>query len=300
MAAMWGPSMDLADWQTGFTAPPPRFAALSASDAQGGRASAELASHVALLTKAIETEVIPRLLQARSNNSAAEIQRQAASWQPDIAEIRDFTWLVLDRDTTLAPIYLQALVDRGVRVETLFRALLAGAAHMLGTLWEEDEVDFTVVTTGVWRIQMMMRALSASSLTHVAPQAHRILLVPAIGEQHCFGLSMVSEFFVRAGWDVTSDRFDDNLQLAEALRGSWFDVLGFSVGGHDRLDILAKSIKISRCASRNLQLGVMVGGPVFVAHPELVSQVGADATAADAAQATVEAEGLMAMLARTG
>ena len=111
---------------------------------------------------------------------------------------------------------------------------------------------------------------------------------------------MVSEFFVRAGWDVTSDRFDDNLQLAEALRGSWFDVLGFSVGGHDRLDILAKSIKISRCASRNLQLGVMVGGPVFVAHPELVSQVGADATAADAAQATVEAEGLMAMLARTG
>ena len=300
MAALWGPMMDLADWQTGFTAPLPRFEGLSATGSQGGRATAEFASHMALLTQAIETEVIPRLLQARSNSNASEQQRQIAGWQPDAVEIRHFAMLVVDRDTTLAPAYLQALVDRGVRVETLFRALLTGAARMLGTLWEEDAVDFTLVTSGVWRIQMMMRALSAASLAPVTPQARRILLAPAIGEQHCFGLSMVSEFFHRAGWDVTSDRFDTNEALAEALRASWFDVLGFSVGGHDRLDCLAKSIAISRCASRNLQLGVMVGGPVFVAHPELVSEVGADSTAADAAQATVEAEGLMALLARTG
>jgi hypothetical protein len=37
----------------------------------------------------------------------------------------------------------------------------------------------------------------------------------------------------------------------------------------------------------------MVGGPVFIEHPELVAQVGADATAADAWQAVVQAQGLL-------
>ena len=77
-------------------------------------------------------------------------------------------------------------------------------------------------------------------------------------------------------------------------------MLGISVGGSTHLESLTKSIQTSRRASRNLQLGVMVGGPVFVAHPELVSQVGADATAADAAQATIQADRLMTLLARHG
>lgn len=43
---------------------------------------------------------------------------------------------------------------------------------------------------------------------------------------------------------------------------------------------------------------VMVGGRVFVEHPESVAAVGADATAANARQAVLQAEDLLDMVAR--
>ena len=41
----------------------------------------------------------------------------------------------------------------------------------------------------------------------------------------------------------------------------------------------------------------MVGGPLFLQRPELVTRVGADATAADAPAAVRQASGLLAMRA---
>ena len=42
----------------------------------------------------------------------------------------------------------------------------------------------------------------------------------------------------------------------------------------------------------------MVGGRIFVAHPELVARVGADATAIDGGQAALQAESLLTLLPR--
>ena len=43
----------------------------------------------------------------------------------------------------------------------------------------------------------------------------------------------------------------------------------------------------------NAELGVMVGGPLFKRNPNLVAQIGADATAPDAATATILAKKLV-------
>jgi methanogenic corrinoid protein MtbC1 len=44
----------------------------------------------------------------------------------------------------------------------------------------------------------------------------------------------------------------------------------------------------------------MVGGKVFLEHPELAALVGADATAYDARQACAQAESLLALLTARG
>jgi methanogenic corrinoid protein MtbC1 len=44
----------------------------------------------------------------------------------------------------------------------------------------------------------------------------------------------------------------------------------------------------------------MVGGPVFLAHPELVAMVGADATAADGRQAVQQAQRLLMLIPSRG
>ena len=57
-------------------------------------------------------------------------------------------------------------------------------------------------------------------------------------------------------------------------------------------------IRALRRASRNRAIGVLVGGPLFIDHPELVARVGADATAIDGGQAPIQAQNLLALLAR--
>jgi methanogenic corrinoid protein MtbC1 len=254
-------------------------------------------SHVALLTRAIETEVIPRLLQARREAVLRDGVASSDTWQPTQSEVARFVDLLISPDEALAPAYLKVLSDKGIRLDSLYSGLLSEAARLLGTMWEDDSVDFTLVTTGVWRMQKMLRELSPvfAGIQHSA--GPRILLVPAIGGQHSFGLAMVSEYFRRAGWDVCCEIARSNDDLAAMVRGSWFDMIGFSIGATDQLPQLTQTIRAARRASRNLRLGVLVGGPAFVAHPDLVAQVGADATGADAAQATVAAEALMASLA---
>ena len=68
-------------------------------------------------------------------------------------------------------------------------------------------------------------------------------------------------------------------------------MIGISIGSHTRLDAVARQIRAVRRASRNRAIGVMVGGPLLIDHPEIASVVGADTTAADGAQAVAQAEG---------
>ena len=71
-----------------------------------------------------------------------------------------------------------------------------------------------------------------------------------------------------------------------------------SVGVEARLDWLKSAISTLRQSSRNKGIGVMVGGPIFVAHPERADEVGADALAPDGREAPHMAEQLLDSRAR--
>jgi MerR family transcriptional regulator, light-induced transcriptional regulator len=75
-------------------------------------------------------------------------------------------------------------------------------------------------------------------------------------------------------------------------------VVGLSVSCEVQLDALVSTIRLIRRASRNQAVGILVGGPVFVEHPEMVPLVGADATAVDGRQAPVQAENLLALISK--
>ena len=154
---------------------------------------------------------------------------------------------------------------------------------------------------GLGRLQQVLHELSPAFRGRGRAHEHgrRVLLVPVPGEQHSFGLQMVAEFFRRAGWDVWSGpQIASGDDLVQLVRSEWFAVVGLSVGCETRIDALAAGIRAIRRASRNRAIGVLVGGPLFVAHPELVARVGADATAIDGGQAPLQAQNLLALLAR--
>jgi methanogenic corrinoid protein MtbC1 len=256
---------------------------------------------LAPLLRAIEVEVIPRLVLARRGlPDGADALAGNAVVPCGVEEVAELAGLVLGRDAALASSFVETLRARGTSVEMLYLDLLAPAARHLGELWTADLCDFTEVTVGLGRLQQVLHELGPAFRTesehHEA--GRRALLVPLPGEQHTFGLFMVTEFFRRASWDVWSGSIPAKADLARMVREEWFAVVGFSVSSDRGLDTLAASIRAVRRASCNRGVGILVGGPVFLEHPDYVALVGADATAADGRQAVAQAHNLLSLLSR--
>lgn len=265
-----------------------------------GGTQPSLQERMARIVRTIEADIIPRLV--RSHRPAPE-PTPAPQPLPLVlgeVDVSRFVELVLAPGDGGWMDTVALLRGRGVSVEALYLDLLGPAARELGRLWEEDVVMFSDVTVAVGRLHRIMRGLSPAfgSEVDVPADGRRALLLPAPGEQHTFGLSMVAEFFRRAGWDVVCELDSRTVDPVALVRGEWFDVIGISVGVEARLDWLKSGISAVRHASRNRAIGVMVGGPVFATDPDLVQNVGADATAPDGRQAPILAERLLDERAR--
>jgi methanogenic corrinoid protein MtbC1 len=202
--------------------------------------------------------------------------------------------LALGNDDDASLTYVEAMLARDVSVESIFLDLLAPAARHLGSLWESDAADFANVTLAMTRLQRIMRRLGEHFCDEAVQGNGETALLTAIpGEQHSFGLSMVAEFFRRAGWNLCTGPFSSHQELTSLVHDHWFDVVGFSVSSDRRLDELKRDIRDIRRDSRNRHVGIILGGPMVIAHPDLVASMGADMMSADATTAPQQAHGLI-------
>ena len=237
-----------------------------------------------ILTHAVELDVIPELLaRHRVQEPAALIAH---------GYVTRLTSLVLSNDAPAALAFVMDVHAQGTPADSLLLDLLAPTARALGVMWEHDLCDFTEVTIGLWRLQSAMRALSPRE-TPATSYAPSIVLVPLPGEPHTFGLGMVYEFFRQAGWNAWTGPVESSAALRTLVGQRSISVLGFSLACDERIDDVRREIAAVRRASKNPAIAVMVGGPCFTADPTLAASVGADATAADARDAVVQATALV-------
>ena len=129
--------------------------------------------------------------------------------------------------------------------------------------------------------------------------------MPAPGEKNelgyvMFGLVMMAEFFRRDGVDAWIEPDSTSNEFSGIIRSQWFDVVELLVSGDRKMDALAERIRMIRRESPNRGVGVMVCGPAFVEHPELVLLVGADVVANDPRQGAVQARKVVGLLANRG
>jgi MerR family transcriptional regulator, light-induced transcriptional regulator len=249
------------------------------------------------LFRTVETEIIPRLMLLHRHDGDAQRGEGASNDRTSVqaSQVLEFASLVLS-DRESAEAYLQNLLRRGVDFESLCLQLLAPTARHLGELWNADLCEFTDVTIALARLQGLVRFLSvgAKRPQRAGGRGHAALLVPVPGEQHTLGLTMVCDFFRASGWEVWADTPTSPDALLALVRDHRFDVVGFSIGNDKRIQALSELIRAIRTTSRNRGVRVLAGGPLLIERPQIAALVGADATAADARQAMLEAERLVA------
>jgi methanogenic corrinoid protein MtbC1 len=285
--------------------------ASAASPAEAGIAPGSQRS--ALLRRLVATEILPRLALARRPVAGASNAAATGEVTTDM-DTEELVRLLLLPDAESGMAFIERLLARGVTPEALYSGTFAEAARCLGRMWDEDRCDFAQVTIAVGRLQQAARMISplfqAAAVSRAG--ADSVLLLPAPGEQHTFGLLILAEYFQRAGWRVlggpksggpksggpkSGGPKSGGTDPVDLARRTWFDVAGFSIGSERLLDDLAKTIRRVRRASCNRGICVIVGGPLLLRRPELAVLTGADATAADAAGAVRLASDLLTMRA---
>ncbi|HKM61988.1 MAG TPA: cobalamin B12-binding domain-containing protein [Acidisphaera sp.] len=285
-----------ADWSAGPSAyaapsractfPPPPIEIQPATYRRNRRA--------AVLTKLVETEILPRLRLVGVRTSTRDVRPVPASGLT-AADTTEFVRLVLAEEAVAGMQYVETLRLRGATVRSLYLGLLTDAARLLGEFWQEDRCSFVDVTISMGRLQQIVRGLSPAFQTAALRRAHpeTMLLLATPGEQHTLGLIILAEFFRSAGWHVAGGAVRSGEEAADIVHDSWFDVAGFSIGAENGLAQLTSCIRIVRRASRNRKIGILIGGPLFLSDRDLVSRVGADIGAADAPSALLRASGLL-------
>jgi methanogenic corrinoid protein MtbC1 len=266
------------------------------SDAAASSAGAltEAANEKRLMTL-IEAEIIPRLMLAHQDS------RHQTQDPPAITngEVMHFARMLMAQQIAEATAFIEALCARNVRMDDVYLKLLAPAARYLGELWEADQCNFSQVTLCLWRMQTLLYDLSpafhcTAMSTSTRPAAERrILLASLPGQQHTFGLSMLTEFFRRDGWVALAIPSPQRGEVLDSVSLNWFDVLALSASMDGEVNDLAKTIKAARKTSLNPRLAIMVGGPLFLRQPELATVVGADGMSEDAHAALALAARLM-------
>lgn len=222
---------------------------------------------------------------------------RAASQLFDDLLVQEFVQASLADDEGQVKSFVDSLLARGISVQSIYLDLLAPAARALGAMWEDDQCDFVEVTTGVGRLQLVLRDLSQMFVRDRPDEelAGRVLLACMPGEQHSLGLFMVAEFFVRDGWEVHVGPPLSAEALLADVRTQWYDIVGFSVSCDSRLDHLKREIRRVRQASKNRAVRIFAGGRAFNDNPDLLDRLGIDGSAANAELAPERARQMLAL-----
>ncbi|WAC23086.1 cobalamin B12-binding domain-containing protein [Blastomonas sp. SL216] len=235
--------------------------------------------------------------QSNDNQRGAAAASRLSTMAPlfDEAAIRAFADQVLAHEVNALADIIIGHLDRQVAPETLFIQLIAPTARELGDKWNRDECDFVDVTMGLWRLQLLLRTIAVWAPPAVGwtLRTHRALFTTMPGDQHSLGTLIISECFQRAGWDVKTLVEPDQSEILQTLGSSSFDILGLTVTTDFYIAQVPKLLTAMRSVSCNPKLAIMIGGPALGYDPEHARKLGADGTAADAADALALADELV-------
>ena len=185
-------------------------------------------------------------------------------------------------------------LQRSIAPEAICIDAFARIARLIGEHWVEDRCNFLEVTVAVGRLQRLLHKIPSQSVVKVGHNLDApLLLACAPGEQHTFGLEVLSWMFKRCGWRVhtlAGESAED--RILDEVSSTPYAVVGLSLSTNRKIDALKRSVGRIKQVSKNSDIAVMVGGRVFQDEVSLAVAAGADGWAPTAWDAVVTVNSL--------
>ncbi|WP_169052268.1 B12-binding domain-containing protein [Tabrizicola sp. YIM 78059] len=173
----------------------------------------------------------------------------------------------------LRPELRRARIGETELVDSYFPAV----ARHLGCEWSEDRAAFTDVSMGLARMQSILRQVGrdwASNAT-AGPDSATVLMVLPEGEQHSFGIMLLTGQLRRKGISVQLQIGASADFLFSLVRNSDFDCAMISIACEERLELCRRVVKALKDGSAG-RLWVAVGGAVLARAVDVQAATGAD------------------------
>ena len=235
----------------------------------------------------IESDIIPRLLSSQSIELSTFRELDSERALPLKHEIEEFVLLCIDDDPDAAQIFVDRMMHEGLSKENVFLELITPAARLMGAQWESDLIDFYKVTHGLARLHTVTHNIGFSYQNGPMSKGDikRIMIASAPGSEHLLGPTIVSEFFRKDGWQVVMEISPTVKELVQAVSNEWFDAVGLSISIQAQLNDLSVLIAQIKKLSRNPNVVILLGGPIFTIQSFKASDFGAEAICTDAKDA---------------
>ncbi|MCF8026113.1 MAG: cobalamin-dependent protein [Desulfobacteraceae bacterium] len=165
------------------------------------------------------------------------------------------------------------------------------AMYTVGNMWENGEISVATEHLASALVNRMMSMQYIELMQPPAADKGKVVVTAAPNEFHEIGATMVANALEAEGWEVSylgANTPPEDL-LGFVSSGN-IDILAISASLPFNLEAIGSLIKHIRSWPQNAQPKIMLGGLVFLDHPELAEKLGADATAKDCKQAVELAE----------
>ena len=246
----------------------------------GGRAHDRSGAYETLISRAISQVFAQWVETPRQPEPAPDRDDGTLPPHPRLLEFVD---ALFDEDVRLGRAIAAAVFSEHDDPQRMAGSLFGPAASFIGEKWVADEADFLQVTIALSRMQQMFSRMAADRPPTARPDpARRLLLAPAPGEQHSFGLSIVEDAFQRAGWEVDRCQCNEDERVLKLAETNDYLVIGLSVGAGRQLPDLKSIVARLRAVSRNRSVVLMAGGSLVVQNPQSALDSDFDFAAVDA------------------
>jgi methanogenic corrinoid protein MtbC1 len=230
---------------------------------------------------------------ARLPQVSSDIPAFVSDGEPHAALAREYIEALLAGHRQEASRLVLEAVDNGVSVRDVYLHVFQRSQREVGRLWQLNllsvaQEHYCTAATQLIMSQLYPRIFSAER------NGRTLVATCVAGDLHEIGLRMVADFFEMEGWDtfyVGADAPTASVVQMVVERGA--DVLAVSATITSHVRALRELVAAVRANERARGVKVLAGGYPFNVAPELWREVGADASARDAAGA-VEAAARLA------
>ena len=175
--------------------------------------------------------------------------------------------------------------------EILGRGLLPGM-EIIGKQFEKEEIFFPELLAAADAMKAAVALLKPELSKSKIPPAGKYVIGTVEGDAHDIGKNIVKMMLEQNGWEVTDLGTDVPIEkFCSVIEEGSFDILGLSALLTITMPAMGDVIKALRAAGLRDKVKVMIGGAPLT--QSFADQIGADAYAKDAVEATRKAKSLI-------